>query len=420
MAHIQEYYSTSEFFTSPPQPRSQSRSQFFYDVSNSTTVCPEVPMAQPLLVSASGSCQLASTDLKQQSPFRPDIHMPQSQWPLPQTPLSNDMMFAQAQLRGQHVASGHDMIWTGQSNEPHVDESMFTNTELLYSHNASQNTLNKAMDFSNSSFWPLNDLSNTAPSPSADTLLSPVSPFSDVKHTYSPGPDCSPATPSHNAASYNSNGMKVSSSGFVPPTPQSAIHQHPRRAAIQQGFGVPMTSAGAFHVSNTFDDTAQYGSENSHEHSQSSSTGTTPWYPSGYVEEKAAITQEHRQADAPPFDRRPNSFLAPLDNSSRQRQEQWSNKSAVPAQSHFQTRFLAPMTDSEKAQRTKDDKILLEMKRDGYTYKDIRKRLGRKVAESTLRGRHRSLTKPRSARVRAPKWTEIDVRIQRFDERCSC
>jgi hypothetical protein len=55
------------------------------------------------------------------------------------------------------------------------------------------------------------------------------------------------------------------------------------------------------------------------------------------------------------------------------------------------------------------------MKSDGYTYKDIRKKLGRKVAESTLRGRYRSLTKPRSARVRAPKWQEVDVRIPDVD-----
>jgi hypothetical protein len=165
------------------------------------------------------------------------------------------------------------------------------------------------------------------------------------------------------------------------------------------------------------DDVTLYGSEHSYEHAQSSSPGLTPWYLPGYTDEKAAIDRgsQHQQPGTPPFDRRPNSFLAPLDRNSRQRQAQWSNKSAVPGQSHFQSRFMTPLTDNEKAQRAKDDEILLQMKQDGYTYKDIRKALGRKVAESTLRGRYRSLTKPRNHRVRAPKWTEIDVSVPSFD-----
>ena len=60
--------------------------------------------------------------------------------------------------------------------------------------------------------------------------------------------------------------------------------------------------------------------------------------------------------------------------------------------------------------KSKEDKALIRMKEEGYTYKDIRKALGCNVAESTLRGRYRSLTKPKENRVRAPKWTETDVR----------
>ena len=170
-------------------------------------------------------------------------------------------------------------------------------------------------------------------------------------------------------------------------------------------------------MSNTFDEATMYGSEHSYEQSQSSSRGMTPWYSPGDVGEKAAIAQDpqDQQADTLLFDHRPHPYFAPLKRSSRQRQEQWSNKNAVPAQSHFQTRFMAPPTDSEKAQRSEDDKILMEMKQEGYTYKDIRKKLGRKVAESTLRGRYRSLTKPRSARLRSPKWQDVDVRNPRFN-----
>lgn len=89
----------------------------------------------------------------------------------------------------------------------------------------------------------------------------------------------------------------------------------------------------------------------------------------------------------------------------------------VPAQGHFETRFMVPMTADEKALRTADDETLLQMKQDGYTYRDIRKSLRCKVAESTLRGRYRSLTKPRKERVRAPKWTDIDVSVADFQVR---
>lgn len=60
-------------------------------------------------------------------------------------------------------------------------------------------------------------------------------------------------------------------------------------------------------------------------------------------------------------------------------------------------------------QRKREDVILLEGKRLGLTYKQIRKRMGTSVAESTLRGRYRALIKPRSKRVRKPVWTDGDV-----------
>lgn len=324
--------------------------------------------------------------------------------------MSRNMISASNQLWGQHLASEHDIVWTGPFNEPYIDDGIPSNNELPYSYNASQNTLNKAVDFNDPSFWPSSGLPITVHSPSADTMLSPSSPFSDVKHTYSPGSDYSPVIPSRGTASYSPNGVvKVSSPNFVPHSPQSAIQQCQGSAAIQSEFGVPATSSGAHPTSNVFDVPNTCGLKQSYQHSNGSSPGSSPWYPPGYVEPKAAIVQDPQQANTLSFDCRPNSYLAPLSRSSRQRQEQWSNKSAVPAQSHFQTRFVAPPTESEKAQRSEDDRILLEMKGNGSTYKDIRKRLGRKVAESTLRGRYRSLTKPRSARVRSPKWQEVDV-----------
>lgn len=53
--------------------------------------------------------------------------------------------------------------------------------------------------------------------------------------------------------------------------------------------------------------------------------------------------------------------------------------------------------------------FLLESKRRGLSYKDIKKIGGFKEAESTLRGRFRTLTKSKEQRVRKPQWQPRDV-----------
>jgi len=55
------------------------------------------------------------------------------------------------------------------------------------------------------------------------------------------------------------------------------------------------------------------------------------------------------------------------------------------------------------------DRFLILNKLKGKTYKEIRKQGGFHEAESTLRGRFRTLTKSREERVRKPKWREGDV-----------
>ncbi|KAJ5218180.1 uncharacterized protein N7498_000279 [Penicillium cinerascens] len=61
-------------------------------------------------------------------------------------------------------------------------------------------------------------------------------------------------------------------------------------------------------------------------------------------------------------------------------------------------------TDSRNA-------LLIDWKRRGLSYKDIKRIGGFKEAESTLRGRFRTLTKTKEQRVRKPKWTERDVQL---------
>lgn len=53
--------------------------------------------------------------------------------------------------------------------------------------------------------------------------------------------------------------------------------------------------------------------------------------------------------------------------------------------------------------------FLIDCKRRGLSYKDIKRVGGFKEAESTLRGRYRTLTKTKDQRVRKPKWQSKDV-----------
>ncbi|KAF2735098.1 hypothetical protein EJ04DRAFT_219763 [Polyplosphaeria fusca] len=66
---------------------------------------------------------------------------------------------------------------------------------------------------------------------------------------------------------------------------------------------------------------------------------------------------------------------------------------------------------TQSSQRRKEDEILIDGKRKGLTYKQIRKAMGTTVAESTLRGRYRAITKERMQRVRRPVWTDNDIRL---------
>ncbi|ERF70257.1 hypothetical protein EPUS_00445 [Endocarpon pusillum Z07020] len=57
------------------------------------------------------------------------------------------------------------------------------------------------------------------------------------------------------------------------------------------------------------------------------------------------------------------------------------------------------------------DRELIRWKKQGLSYKEIKARGGFNEAESTLRGRYRTLTKPKHLRVRKPEWQQKDVQI---------
>ena len=69
-------------------------------------------------------------------------------------------------------------------------------------------------------------------------------------------------------------------------------------------------------------------------------------------------------------------------------------------------------TEAEDARdRRTGHEYIVQMRSQGYTYKEIKK-LGKFTeAESTLRGRYRVLTKGKEQRVRRPKWQQSDVSV---------
>ncbi|KAI1282350.1 hypothetical protein F5Y07DRAFT_410895 [Xylaria sp. FL0933] len=63
------------------------------------------------------------------------------------------------------------------------------------------------------------------------------------------------------------------------------------------------------------------------------------------------------------------------------------------------------------AERDAKNRFLVEAKLAGMTYSEIRKKGGFTEAESTLRGRFRTLTKNKEQRVRKPEWQDKDIRL---------
>ncbi|GKZ34829.1 hypothetical protein AbraIFM66950_005225 [Aspergillus brasiliensis] len=61
--------------------------------------------------------------------------------------------------------------------------------------------------------------------------------------------------------------------------------------------------------------------------------------------------------------------------------------------------------------RDKRNAFLIDCKLRGLSYKDIKRIGGFKEAESTLRGRFRTLTKSKEQRVRKPQWHQNDIRL---------
>lgn len=99
--------------------------------------------------------------------------------------------------------------------------------------------------------------------------------------------------------------------------------------------------------------------------------------------------------------------------SQRRRSEAVSPKSIQPPAPKRIEPKPSQLTAAEQATHHRDakDDFLVRSKLAGMSYKDIRVKGDFTEAESTLRGRFRTLTKHKNARVRKPEWTDNDVSI---------
>ncbi|KAL3479023.1 hypothetical protein BJX99DRAFT_256019 [Aspergillus californicus] len=88
-------------------------------------------------------------------------------------------------------------------------------------------------------------------------------------------------------------------------------------------------------------------------------------------------------------------------------------RSLLESYAHISYQPDQPTRESQSSQldsgSDSQNAFLINCKRRGYSYKEIKRIGGFREAESTLRGRYRTLTKSKEQRVRKPHWHDNDV-----------
>jgi hypothetical protein len=299
-----------------------------------------------------------------------------------------------------------------------------SNSDLVYSPMAAQDGMGKsAFSYDGQPTW-MSSASGMVPrgtggtASDADTTYStsPRSYSSEVLtleiHPFTPGLVADQLPPSSPWSEFNAApfaGIKGSASDGECASPAQKAHSvlEIKQSPESDYTGFTRTDSDLsvgqrYHVNGlpAYENAIQYGSDTSY--SQDSSPSASPWLPPGHTMSLAAM----------PF--RPRHPQPSAYNTSSYGPVGWNTTRPLdPSQTQLQARFPASRTVDAQAERKADDEILLDGKKNGLTYKEIRKKLHTKCAESTLRGRYRSLTKARKDRVRKPVWRRIDVSQRR-------
>ena len=171
-------------------------------------------------------------------------------------------------------------------------------------------------------------------------------------------------------------------------------------------------------VSHRLDMTAaSFGSTKQNEsdisYSPRSIPSTSSWYYPGYSDglSVSPVSRSAQQENDAPADSGTGSLsMAEVNQKECPSAPRHGSRPDGYPQINFRNPFQAAQGANTQAQRKHNDEILMQGKRDGLTYKEIRQKMeGESPAESTLRGRFRALTKARKDRVRKPIWTKLDV-----------
>jgi hypothetical protein len=124
--------------------------------------------------------------------------------------------------------------------------------------------------------------------------------------------------------------------------------------------------------------------------------------------------QPHPTFASEPLDYQFDQFGAYLPAQSSFNELDTFHSSFHPCDTPFSTQPSSTgQANDRTSKRSKSkDQMLVDLKQRGYSYKDIKVMGQFEEAESTLRGRYRTLTKPKEARVRKPEWGDREVRLK--------
>ncbi|KAF7949193.1 hypothetical protein EAE96_008361 [Botrytis aclada] len=88
-----------------------------------------------------------------------------------------------------------------------------------------------------------------------------------------------------------------------------------------------------------------------------------------------------------------------------------SNVPLTPKNDSLDGKSLSTIGKTPLLTKSEQNNFLIRSRQEGMSYKAIRSNGNFTAAESTLRGRFRTLTKDKKDRVRQPKWTENDIQL---------
>ena len=234
----------------------------------------------------------------------------------------------------------------------------------------------------------------------ASTSVSPKSYLSDdLEDTYSPGSLPGQTSPVPHWQSYPQSVQPESYHVFKTESPTDVeLNGLPRMDAMP----APLTRT-----------PFQHGQQSSSKYSYlyDSSGADAPWYHTNYPHGPSMSTFAVHNAESYNVHSASNTSASSAQGDNSIQSHQTASYPTLPTHNQPQVRFQTSTSAANlQAQRAYNDNLLIEGKKKGLTYKDIRKKWkGVPPKESTMRGRHRSLTKARKDRVRKPVWTANDV-----------